>query len=62
MTYKKGDRIALVHTTDSHTDLKLDDEGTVHRFDANLSILSVNWDSGSTLSMLLDDGDEVRPA
>jgi hypothetical protein len=56
MTYKKGDRIALVHTTDSHTELKPGDEGTVH------SILSVSWDSGSTLSMLLDDGDEVRPA
>ncbi|MCX5328090.1 DUF4314 domain-containing protein [Streptomyces sp. NBC_00140] len=62
MTYKRGDRIALVHTTDAHTGLKPGDEGTVHRFDANLSILSVDWGSGSTLSMLLDDGDEVRPA
>ncbi|MFI7136612.1 DUF4314 domain-containing protein [Streptomyces massasporeus] len=62
MTYKQGDRIALVHTTDPHTDLKPGDEGTVHRFDAALAQLSVNWDSGSRLSMLLDDGDEVRPA
>ncbi|MFM9538610.1 DUF4314 domain-containing protein [Streptomyces turgidiscabies] len=61
MTYKRGDRIALVHTTDSYTELKPGDEGTVHRFDAGLSILSVDWDSGSNLSMLLDDGDEVRP-
>ncbi|MFE9770615.1 DUF4314 domain-containing protein [Streptomyces sp. NPDC005931] len=62
MTLKKGDRVALVQTTDPHTELKPGDEGTVHRFDAGLSILYVNWDSGSTLSMLLDDGDEVRPA
>ncbi|MEW2081053.1 DUF4314 domain-containing protein [Streptomyces sp. NPDC005283] len=62
MTYKRGDRIALVHTTDPHTNLTEGDEGTVKRFDANLAQLGVNWDSGSTLSMLLDDGDEVRPA
>lgn len=62
MTYKKGDRVALVYTTDSHTDLKPGDEGTVRRFDVNLAALSVNWDSGSTLSLLLEDGDEVRLA
>ncbi|KAB1989833.1 DUF4314 domain-containing protein [Streptomyces triticiradicis] len=62
MPYKKGDRVALVHTTDPYTDLTPGDEGTVCRYDANLSQLSVNWDSGSKLSMLLDDGDEVRPA
>ncbi|MGW1064333.1 DUF4314 domain-containing protein [Streptomyces aureus] len=62
MTYKRGDRIALVHTTDPHTELKPGDKGTVRRFDARLSILSVSWDGGSSLSMLLDDGDEVRPA
>ncbi|MEU8968923.1 DUF4314 domain-containing protein [Streptomyces monashensis] len=62
MTYKRGDRVALVHTTDSHTGLTEGDEGTVRRYDANLAQLSVDWDSGSTLSLLLDDGDEVRPA
>ncbi|MCZ4099827.1 DUF4314 domain-containing protein [Streptomyces sp. H39-C1] len=62
MTYKRGDRIALIHTTDPHTDLTEGDEGTVHRYDPNLAQLYVTWDSGSTLSMLLDDGDEVRPA
>ncbi|TQK44376.1 uncharacterized protein DUF4314 [Streptomyces sp. SLBN-118] len=62
MTYKRGDRIALVHTTDPHTDLTEGDEGTVTRYDPNLAQLNVTWDSGSTLSMLLDDGDEVRPA
>ncbi|MEV8388631.1 MULTISPECIES: DUF4314 domain-containing protein [unclassified Streptomyces] len=62
MTYKKGDRIALVHTTDPHTGLTEGDEGTVERYDPKLAQLYVTWDSGSTLSMLLDDGDEVRPA
>ncbi|MEU6475365.1 DUF4314 domain-containing protein [Streptomyces sp. NPDC047017] len=62
MTYKKGDRVALVHTTDPHTELQPGDEGTVRRYDAGLSTLRVAWDSGSTLSMLLDDGDEVRSA
>lgn len=62
MTYAKGDRIALVHTDDPHTDLRPGDTGTVTRYDPNLAQLSIAWDSGSTLSMLLDDGDEVRPA
>lgn len=62
MTYKKGDRIALVHTDDLHTDLKPGDEGTVTRYDTTLAQLNIAWDNGSRLSMLLDDGDEVRPA
>lgn len=62
MIYKRGDCIALVHTTDPHTDLIEGDEGTVKRYDPNLAQLYISWDSGSTLSMLLDDGDEVRPA
>ncbi|MFE9553143.1 DUF4314 domain-containing protein [Streptomyces sp. NPDC006703] len=62
MTYKQGDRIVLVHTSDPHTDLNAGDQGTVRRYNTNLAKLSVDWDSGSTLSMLLGDGDEVRPA
>ncbi|WP_309248825.1 DUF4314 domain-containing protein [Streptomyces sp. MNP-20] len=62
MTYQRGDRIALVHTTDPHTDLTEGDKGTVKRYDANLAQLYIAWDSGSSLSMLLNDGDEVRPA
>jgi hypothetical protein len=29
MPYRPGDRVALVHTTDPHTNLKPGDEGTV---------------------------------
>ncbi|UNO42192.1 DUF4314 domain-containing protein [Streptomyces sp. MST-110588] len=61
MTCKRDDRIALVPTTDPYTDLTEGDQGTVRRYDTALAQLSVDWDSGSTLSMLLDGGDEVRP-
>ncbi|MFI9149443.1 DUF4314 domain-containing protein [Streptomyces sp. NPDC053367] len=62
MTYQRGDRIALVRTSDPRTDLQPGDHGTVRRFDASQSKLSVDWDSGPTLSMLLDEGDEVHLA
>ncbi len=58
--YQRGDRIALEHTGDPHTRLRPGGEGTVTRYDPKLGQLGVNWDSGSTLSMLLDDGDRVR--
>jgi hypothetical protein len=55
-----GDRIALVATDDPDTRLRPGDQGTVTRWDPAQSQLHVNWDSGSTLSMLLDEGDRVR--
>ena len=58
--FERGDRVALEHTDDPDTRLRPGDEGTVTRYDPKLAQLSVNWDSGSTLSMLLNDGDRVR--
>lgn len=58
--FERGDRVALEHTDDPDTRLRPGDEGTVTRYDPELAQLSVNWDSGSTLSMLLNDGDRVR--
>ncbi len=58
--FERGDRIALVHTDDPDTRLRPGDEGTVTRYDPKLAQLSVSWDSGSTLSMLLNEGDRVR--
>lgn len=58
--YQPGQRIALVTTTDPHTDLRAGDEGTVRSYNPALQQLNVDWDSGSRLSMLLDDGDAVR--
>ncbi len=58
--YRRGDRIALEYTTDPHTGLQPGDEGTVTGYDSRHGQLSVRWDSGSTLAMLLLDGDRVR--
>src|SRR6185437_14528835 len=58
--FERGDRVALEHTDDPHTRLRPGDEGTVTRYDPETGQLGVRWDSGSTLSMLLNDGDRVR--
>ncbi|MEO3780476.1 DUF4314 domain-containing protein [Micromonospora sp. B11E3] len=59
-TFRTGDRVALEHTSDPHTQLRPGDEGTVRRYDPRLQVLEVNWDSGSRLSMLRGAGDRVR--
>jgi hypothetical protein len=58
--FERGDRVVLEYTDDPHTKLRPGDEGTVTRYAPGLGQLDVNWDSGSTLSMLLDEGDRVR--
>ena len=58
--FVRGDRVALERTDDPDTRLRPGDEGTVTRYDPKLGQLDVRWDSGSTLSMLLNDGDRVR--
>lgn len=60
--YQRGDRIVLLSTTDPHTRLRRGDEGTVTRWNPAQGTLGVAWDSGSTLIMLLADGDDVAPA
>jgi hypothetical protein len=58
--YQPGQRIALVHTSDPHTDLRPGDTGTVRRHDQHLHTVHIDWDSGSSLSMCLDAGDRVE--
>ncbi|HEY2261240.1 MAG TPA: DUF4314 domain-containing protein [Streptosporangiaceae bacterium] len=58
--FQSGDRVALEHTDDPHTRLRPGDEGTVTGYDPGPGQLGVRWDSGSTLAMLLRDGDRVR--
>ncbi len=58
--YQRGDRIALDCTVDPHTRLQPGDQGTVTGYDSRLGHLNIRWDSGSTLAMLLHDGDQVR--
>ena len=55
-----GDRIALVHTDDPDTRLRPGDQGTVIWWDPAQGQLHIRWDSGSTLSMLPGEGDQVR--
>ncbi len=58
--FERGDRVALEFTDDPHTRLRPGDEGTVARYDPKADQLDVRWDSGSTLAMLLNDGDRVH--
>jgi hypothetical protein len=58
--WQQGDRVTLVNTADPFTDLRPGDTGLVVRYDASLAILYVDWENGSRLSMLLEDGDEVH--
>lgn len=58
--WRRGDRIALEHTSDEHTRLRPGDQGTVTCWDPRQGQLAVRWDNGSQLAMLLDDGDRVR--
>ncbi|WP_328372737.1 DUF4314 domain-containing protein [Micromonospora zamorensis] len=61
MTYQPGQRVALVHTSDPHTQLRPGDTGTVRRHDQQQNIVEVTWDSGSALSMCLDADDRIQP-
>ena len=58
--YQPGQRVALVRTDDPDTRLCPGDEGTVTRWDPAQGQLHIRWDSGSTLSMLPAEGDQVR--
>ncbi|MFV2112913.1 DUF4314 domain-containing protein [Micromonospora sp. LOL_025] len=61
-SYEAGQRVALLHTTDPYTLLRPGDTGTVRRHNQQHNIVEVTWDSGSTLSMCLNDGDRIAPA
>lgn len=58
----RGDRVRLVYTSDAHTRLTPGDEGTVTytRHDGMGRVVGVNWDTGSGLAILLDEGDAVE--
>jgi hypothetical protein len=58
--YEHGDRVVLDNTSDPHTRLVPGDTGTVTGYDPRLNQLHVRWDSGSSLSMLLGEGDQVH--
>jgi hypothetical protein len=60
-SYPRGQRVALVHTDDPYTELQPGDTGTVVRHDQALQTVHVAWDSGSSLAMCLDCGDQITP-
>lgn len=58
--YEPDERVELVQTADPHTRLTPGIHGTVRGYrDHPTPTLRVAWDDGSTLSMLLSEGDIV---
>ncbi|MCK4995552.1 MAG: DUF4314 domain-containing protein [Thermoplasmatales archaeon] len=49
---KVGDRVELIQTDDTMTDLKPGDKGTVFRVDDEQELIWVNWDNGEQLALL----------
>jgi ribosomal protein L21E len=63
MEFQKGDRVELIHTNDQYTKLRPGDTGTVTRVrEDRMSgrTVGVQWDDGSCLTMLLDEGDRIK--
>jgi uncharacterized protein DUF4314 len=61
MEFAPGDRVELVATTDPYTRLRPGDRGTVtHVADRPEPAVEVQWDNGSTLTILPDAGDRIR--
>lgn len=62
MDFKPHDRVELVYTDDQYTKLQPGDRGSVLRqtTDDWGTVVAVVWDSGSSLSILLDEGDRIR--
>jgi hypothetical protein len=58
--FRRGDRVVLEHTNDPLTRLRRGDQGTVAFDQRETGTVSVAWDSGSCLAILLDAGDRIR--
>ena len=50
---KVGDRVELIQTDDTMTDLKPGDKGTVFRIEDEQELIWVNWDNGEQLALLV---------
>jgi hypothetical protein len=62
MEFTPGDRVELVATSDPYTHLRPGDRGTITSVaDRPEPTIDVQWDNGSTLTILPDAGDQVRP-
>ena len=58
-TFRKGDRVKLVHIEDEYTNIKCGTEGTVLHVDSRGTV-HVKWDDGRTLGICLDVGDDLE--
>lgn len=54
-----GDRVRLLYTNDIFTRLQPGAEGTVMLIDV-MGTIHVNWDSGSSLGLVVEDGDRYE--
>jgi hypothetical protein len=52
-----GKRVQLQYTNDPYTGLRQGDKGVVNFVD-DVGTLHVNWDSGSSLGLVSEDGDK----
>ena len=51
---KVGDRIELILMTDTWTNIKPGDRGTVRKIDENQELIWIDWDNGEMLALLVD--------
>ena len=60
--YNPGDRVELVYTNDKYTRLEPGSQGTVDHVNwgPGFTQIAVNWDDGSSLMMIPEDGDQLR--
>lgn len=62
--FNTGDRVELVYTSDADTALRPGDRGRVTRIQSGDGLVGpaiyIEWDSGSRLAMLPDEGDVIR--
>jgi Domain of unknown function (DUF4314) len=62
MEFAPGDRVELVAINDPYTRLRPGDRGTVTSItDRPEPTIDIQWDNGSTLAILPDAGDLIRP-
>ena len=49
---KIGDKIELIETDDSWTNLKKGSKGTIFKIEENQDLIWVNWESGEKLALI----------
>lgn len=50
---KIGDKVELIETDDSWTNLKKGSKGTIFKIEKDQDLIWVNWDSGEKLALLV---------